>query len=147
MSTTYSRFFAVVASMMTVAPALAVNCLFHGGWTGGDRAAAAIYGVLRVSTSTLSWGGHDRFHPACRVGYRQVDEPPGVSFPDQLGNTHVTGPDAPFDTVLLRLTGAGCASPVAYLRLTRWQRPDGDTLAIVEYTEDRRAIGMMHFFR
>lgn len=122
------------------------DAIIHGVWDGGGTASMAIYGRLKISGSEISWGGHHKSHPPCKVTYTVVPEGDGVVFEDQVGNTFVTGKDTKFNTYLLAIKGGRCTSGITHFRLT--VANDTPTyMAMIEYEGMDRPIGRMHFHK
>jgi len=118
--------------------------VLYGEWTGGDTASDAIYGTMKISTSSITWKGNNR-DPRCTVNYRRLPEGYGVRFRDQTDNPYLTAPgDHRFKTYLLKIKGGKCALGLTHFRLTLDDELGG-YLDMVEYKGPTNPIGRMHF--
>src|SRR5690348_613040 len=132
--------------------ALAQSPAIIGTWEGADTAADSIYGTLKISKSTISWGENSpKENTTCHARYTILHETNGVKFKDQARRVYVTAANNAFKTYLLKIKDIKCAEPrsylqligISYLRLTI-QDKSPNALALVEYKVLTDPIGWMH---
>ena len=120
----------------------------YGLWKGADKFSYAVYGILKISKSSITWKGFDRA-PRCTVTIQRVIEANGAEFKNQLGKVYVTAPDSSFETYLFKVSGGKCTGGMSHMRFTlETVLPEYPLkyLALVEYQGLENPIGYTHFF-
>ncbi|NMM25735.1 MAG: DUF1311 domain-containing protein [Glaciimonas sp.] len=115
----------------------------YGKWEAGGTGGLAVYGMMKISKSKITWKGYNRVDPRCTVSYEQVPEGDVIKIkvdPDHFQNI------SPFKSYVLAIHG-GCALKITYFRLTL---PDNmpNYLDMIEYSDDfAEAVGYVHFYK
>lgn len=114
----------------------------YGKWEAGDRAGIAIYGMMEISKSKITWKGRNS-SPRCTVSYELVPEDDAIKFKVEPERFQ---PLSPFKSYVLAIHG-GCASQATHFRLTL---PNNipDYLDMNEYTHGMDDTGgYSHFYK
>lgn len=114
----------------------------YGKWEAGGRAGIAIYGMMEISKSKITWKGSSP-NPRCTVSYEVLPEEEAVKFkvnPERFQHL------APFKSYVLAIHGA-CSLHARHIRLTL---PDNipDYLDMNEYIHGSDDTGgYSHFYK
>jgi hypothetical protein len=130
-----------------LAPAFAEDAALLGLWEGGDRYSMAYYGTLKISQSTISWGGHTKYNEKCVARYTVEKDQAGFGLPDHNGRAVDISPDNQLPTYLLKIGTTKCDVGFTHIRLTFQLAPNTDYLAMVEYAASGKMVGITHFHR
>lgn len=119
--------------------------VLYGDWTGMGTASEAIYGLMAISNTKITWKGQSHGAPRCTVTYERISEPYGKQFKDESGKLQTIAAGSPFKTFLLTVRGSGeClgqSSPISQFRFTIFDRTPGvlDLFAYSKGPDDMRA--------
>ena len=120
--------------------------MLYGKWEGSGKASEAIYGMMEITKSKITWKGYSRVDPRCTVLYEQMSEADGTQFKDLFGHSHTISAGSKFKSYLLKINGK-CALKIKYFRMTLSDSLP-DYLDMNTYYEGLdEAIGYMGFYK
>lgn len=114
----------------------------YGKWEAGGTGGIAVYGMMEISKSKITWKGYNR-DPRCTVSYELVPEDDAIKFkiePERLKNL------SPFKSYVVAIHGA-CALKTTHFRLTLPRNiPDYLDMNVYIHGSDDTG-GYSHFYR
>jgi uncharacterized protein len=116
----------------------------YGKWEAGGTGGIAVYGMMEISKSKITWKGHNP-SPRCTVSYELVSESGETKFKENSDHFQTL---SPFKSYLLAIHGE-CALKTTHFRLTLPNNMP-NYLDMIEYynydsIEDVRGYG--HFYK
>lgn len=128
----------------------AVDERLVGSWSGSDTASMSIYGTLKITDKSISWGKNNNYRNDCELGFQVQKEDFGSSFYNAFDSKkYVITPESKFTTILLKIASDNCATGISHMRFVfdLQESEDQNYVLMIDYDKSGNELGWVHFDR